>query len=346
MSRFHHETVVSAVKHIAFAHVQDFDSRPQLPFQEPAFRFLKPDERIEESIEAPVLISKKPEGQREIFVGLYDQVDNYIYMYTMTRERSIHYVIPSSVGPHEPVVLPQDLEDIRTRDRKNRRVLFVYDICRVLDEVNRQVINVVIRDLSPQGYRLESMSPDTLAWMKSTYNVRTKTFREYKSLDDIHETMTSDEDFPYRPENGVLFLQGSVPMPNSPCVKYTPPDHARVYIAVQPVTTVSARIWRLHVLDNGTPKFFRAIPAVPGFFVPPIGAVVAFKIDTNEEGYWRFVPTHIRVDKQFPSAIQTVQRFISRHRSGPSDGARRRRRPATDAPPTTETNAFEDKVLF
>jgi hypothetical protein len=276
-------------------------------------------------------------------------------MYSMTRERTIHYV-PSTNGPAEPVVLPPDLEVIRARDRKNRRVLFVYDICRVLDEVNRRMVNVVIRDLSPNGYRLDSMTPETLAWMKSIFNIRTKTFREYKSLEDIHNTMTADEGFPYSPENGVLFLQGDVPMPNSPCVKYTPPEHARVYIAVHPVTTVSARIWRLNVLDNGALKFFRAIPAVPGFFVPPVGAVVAFKISTNEDGYWRFVPTHIRVDKQFPSAIQTVQRFISRHRSGPSDSPRRRRRPAQNAHENatagvtvpesasadTDTNAFED----
>lgn len=352
MSRFHHDMVASAVKNIAFAHVPDFETRRQLPFQEPSFVFLKPDESIDQSQDTPVLISKKPEGQREIFIGLYDQVDKYIYMYSMNRDRNIQFVNPVD-GPFNPVELPADLEEIRANDRKNRRVLFIYDVCRVLDHRNRRIVNVIIHDMSSQQYRLDSLSPSTREWLMNTYMFRTKKFREYKSVEDIHTVMDEPEDFPYAPENGVIFLQGLVPHINSPCVKYTPPEHARVYMSVQPVTTTSARIWRLHVLTDGAPKFFRAIPAVSGFYVPPTGAIVAFKVNTNEDGYWRFVPSHIRIDKQFPSSIQTVQRFITRQRRAQgftnprkgkrNGGAGEGAAAATNDGPEDE-NAFDDSA--
>ncbi len=295
--RIHFETVANAVgRAFSYMPYPDYVAKTQLPYNEPAFKLVEPPSTAER-----VLISKKPEGLREIFVGFVDPVDNRFYMYSMNRARQINFVAPSS-GFDTPVELPAFVPQSR-----RSKVVFVFDVCRVWDRARRDFVNVVIHDMGPVGYH---------AWLRDTYNLVTKSYTPYTSFEDIHRCMEEPADFPYSPENGVLFVMGDAPSMSATCFKYTPPAHARVYLRVEPVLTRSARLWKLIALSNNELRLFRTIPAPDSFYVPPLGAVVAFKVVALDDGSsFRFVPTHIRVDKQTPSAFPTIQRAIARARS-------------------------------
>jgi hypothetical protein len=147
------------------------------------------------------------------------------------------------------------------------------------------------------------------------FNLHMKTMRVYRSPMDIHTILTEPCSYPYNADNGVVFVQvknGDMPTLKSPCAKFTPSDLANVFFHVQPITTIKTRIWRLSLWNDNHFELYRTISAPANFYVPPTGAIVAFRIRVNGER-WFFEPTRIRVDKVTPSSKVTVNRFIRRY---------------------------------
>jgi len=319
MSRYHHDTVVSAVKYFAFPKYENLDTFTHLPFQEPPFRFVNPGEQlVKNEIEEPIFISKKPEGSREIFVGLYDNADHVFHMYTMNRNLGITYVRNTHILP-TPTVLPESMEEKRRESVRSRartavpgtiNVMFVLDVCRVMDVVSHKFINVILGDMGP--IRLHSLTVQEREFLFHEFNLVEKRVRQYTDLSDLDDVMNSNENFPYIRDNGIVLVQGTDPNPRTPCAKYTPPEFASVYLHVLPVITMKTRIWKMFIYSAGKAEPYKVIPAPENFYVPPMGAIVAFKIE-QKGNMWRFVPKHIREDKNTPSTLFTIQRFISRH---------------------------------
>lgn len=326
MSRYHHETVVSAVNHFAFPEV-NLDNYNFLPYQEPPFRHVPPgqvlvDTNDDDVFKTRIYISKKPEGSREIFVGLYDNAEQIFHMYSMNRFKAITY-IAGNRNVSIPTVLPESVdvkrrESVRDRARTAPQgtinVMFVMDVCRVVNVENRTIRNVVLSELGPMT--LSGLSETERQFFLKTYDLVFKHVRNYSNESDIDEIINLPEEYPYNPENGVVLVQGYYPGPRTPCAKYTPPEFASVYLHVLPIITMKTRLWKLFVFHSGNLEPYKVIPAPANFYVPPIGAVVSFKIEKGEhesnENYWRFVPKHIRQDKSTPSTMQTVHRFITR----------------------------------
>jgi hypothetical protein len=317
MNKFHVDLVSRAVLTFAFPSVASFDEVSNLPFKEPPFRHVKPGSLLthtpNEDGENVVIVSKKPEGSREILVGLVDRVDKHLYVYSMARNKGIQFVHPDD--PSMPVPVTHDLvRAIQYRARTNKaadQIAFVYDVCRVYDTLTRRHFNVILSDLSPVN--LPRADFEMLA---RAYLMRFKIFRPYTSEADIHAVTTQPEDFPYHPDNGVVFVQvprGGMPNLRSACAKFTPPELATVFLHVNPIITLKTRVWQLSTWRNDHLEPFRTIPA-PHFYIPPTGAVVAFRMQVDEDKQrWRLVPTRMRADKLTPSSPLTLHRFIGRY---------------------------------
>lgn len=337
MSKFHYDTVISAVKLFAFPQIDNLDNYKHLPYQEPPFRFIQPEQTLvtKELISNDVYISKKPEGNREIFVCLYDKADSTVHMYSVDRHKNIKYIFPDTVNQVVPLILPPGLDRLRKQsvsERSNNNnnvplntlnVMFVFDVCRVYSSVTRQFVNVILSDIGPIHLHNQS---DDFAWLQSKFNLVQKVTIKYTDVQQIDEIMNTPENFPYHPENGVIFVQGNKPSPKAPCAKYTPPNQASVYIHVLPIITLKARIWKLSVYQDSELALYKTIPAPNNFYVPPTGMVVSFGIEFDERGYWKFFPKHVRQDKLTPSTIQTVQRFVARYNPNPPQKRNRRQR--------------------
>jgi hypothetical protein len=84
-----------------------------------------------------------------------------------------------------------------------------------------------------------------------------------------------------------------------------------VFLHVNPIISLKTRVWQLCTWRNDNLEPFRFIPA-PNFYVPPTGAIVAFRIVIDGER-WRLVPTRMRVDKATPSSSLTLTKFIARN---------------------------------
>ena len=323
MSRFHYDTVVNAVKYYAFNVVENLDNHRNLPYQEPPFRFITPGTTLvsKDGLDDTVWISKKPEGNREIFVCLYDKVDKTVHLYSMDRHKQIKYILPESKPYIVPILLNDTMEQVRHQSVQERlqngtpstllNVMFVFDICRVYSPITRGFYNVLLSDLGP--IQLNNLSDDDRNWFKKTYGFVEKYTKKYESIEDIREVTIKPEIFPYHPENGVIFVQGKKPIPKSPCAKWTEPENASVYLHVLPVLTKKTNIWKLSYYNNDTLELFKTIPAFRNFYIPPIGCVVSFGIEF-EGRIWKLVPKHIRQDKLLPSSHNTITRFINRYR--------------------------------
>lgn len=318
MNKFHIDVVSRAILTFAFQNITSFDEVSNLPFKEPPFRHVKPGAKIvqnteeQEENEDVVLISKKPEGSREIFVGLVDRVDKHLYVYSMARDKSIQFVHPDD--PSMPAPVSNDLiRAIQHRSRTNKeadQIAFVFDVCRVFDTMSRRYYNVILSDLSPTP--LPHVDFDMLT---RAYLMRYKVFRPYTSESDIREMTDLPADFPYHPDNGVVFVQvrkGSMPTLRSACAKFTPLELSTVFLHVNPIITLKTRVWQLSTWRNDHLEPFRTIPA-PNFYIPPTGAIVAFRMHVEENQRWRLVPTRMRVDKMTPSSPLTLHRFIGRY---------------------------------
>jgi len=324
MSRFHFDTVINAVKYYAFNVVENLDGFRNLPYQEPPFRFVEPGTPLvsKDGLDDTVWISKKPEGNREIFVCLYDKVDKTVHMYSMDRHKQIKYIFPESKPFIVPIHLNESFEAIRYKSIQERlqngtpstllNVMFVFDICRVYSPTLRGFYNVILSDLGP--IQLHQLGDDNLHWFKNTFNFVQKITKLYESIDDIEYISNVKEPFPYHPENGVIFVQGQKPIPKSPCAKWTSPKDASVYLHVLPILTKKTNIWKLSYYNNDTLELFKTIPAFNNFYVPPVGCVVSFGIEYNNN-IWKLIPKHIRQDKITPSSYNTITRFIHRYRS-------------------------------
>ncbi len=324
MSKFHFDTVISAVKLHAFPQIDNLDNYKNLPYQEPPFRHIKPGQTIV-SKKLPnndIIISKKPEGNREIFVCLFDKADSTVHMYSVDRHKNVKYIFPDLVDQTVPVYLPEHLEmqrrdSVAARLQNNQvppntlNALFVFDVCRVYSSITRNFVNVILSDLGP--IRIPALSQNDKAWLMNTYSFVEKMSMVYTRDSDIDYIINTPENFPYNPENGVIFVQGSVPTPKSPCAKYTPPENASVYLHVLPIITLKARLWKLSYFHEGELKLYKTIPAYPNFYVPPVGMVVSFGISFDERNYWKFIPKRVRQDKLTPSALQTIQKFVARY---------------------------------
>jgi hypothetical protein len=152
-------------------------------------------------------------------------------------------------------------------------------------------------------------------YLSMNYNLHMKTMRVYRSPMDIHAILAEPCSYPYNADNGVVFVQvrnGDMPTLKSPCAKFTPSDLATVFFHVQPITTIKTRIWRMSCWKDNHLELYRTISAPSNFYVPPTGAIVAFRIriDTSR---WMFEPIRIRVDKVTPSSKLTLNRFIRRY---------------------------------
>lgn len=360
MNKFHLDLVSKAVLTFAFPHIASFDEVSHLPFKEPPFRHVQPGSLLvqtqqtdaaDEASDDIVLISKKPEGSREILVGLVDRVDKYLYVYSMARNKVIQFVHPDD--PSFPVPVSNDLvRAIQYRARSNKdadQIAFVYDVCRVYDSVSRRQFNVILSDHSPVA--MPHADFDLLA---RAYMMRFKSFRTYANEADIHAVIAQPEDFPYHPDNGVVFVQvrrGAMPSLRSACAKFTPPELATVFLHVNPIITLKTRVWQLSTWRNDHLEPFRTIPA-PALYVPPTGAIVAFRVQVDEANKhrWRLVPTRMRTDKMTPSSPLTLHRFIGRYvPSSPSDRKHNHKRsPVTvdaNAPTTTEEEEDDDVAM-
>lgn len=351
MSKFHYDTVISAVKLFAFPQIDNLDNYKHLPYQEPPFRFIQPDQALvsKELISNDVYISKKPEGNREIFVCLYDKADSTVHMYSVDRHKNIKYIFPDTLNQVVPLILPPGLERLRQRsvsERSNNtniplntlNVMFVFDVCRVYSSTTRQFINVILSDIGPM--RLT----DDSTWLQSHFNLVQKVTMKYTDVNQIDTIMNMPESFPYHPENGVIFVQGNNFTPKSPCAKYTPPNEASVYLHVLPIITLKARIWKLSVYEDSDLALYKTIPAPNNFYVPPTGMVVSFGIHFDERGYWKFFPKHVRQDKLTPSTIQTVQRFVARYNPNPPQKRNKDRRNRTNSAEShTESETEEER---
>lgn len=356
MNKFHIDLVSKAVLTFAFPHIASFDEVSNLPFKEPPFRHVQPGSLLvqtqqtdaagaaDEASDDIVLISKKPEGSREILVGLVDRVDKYLYVYSMARNKGIQFVHPDD--PSFPVPVSNDLvRAIQYRARSNKdadQIAFVYDVCRVYDSVSRRQFNVILSDHSPVA--MPHADFDLLA---RAYMMRFKSFRTYTNEADIHAVIAQPEDFPYHPDNGVVFVQvrrGAMPSLRSACAKYTPPELATVFLHVNPIITLKTRVWQLSTWRNDHLEPFRTIPA-PAFYVPPTGAIVAFRVQVDEANKhrWRLVPTRMRTDKMTPSSPLTLHRFIGRYvpSSPPSERKHHKR---TQSAGANEDEDEDDKV--
>jgi hypothetical protein len=353
MSKFHYDTVISAVKLFAFPQIDNLDNYKHLPYQEPPFRFIQPEQALvtKELISNDVYISKKPEGNREIFVCLYDKADSTVHMYSVDRHKNIKYIFPDTLNQVVPLILPPGLERLRKQsvaERSNNsnvplntlNVMFVFDVCRVYSSLTRQFINVILSDIGPihlYNLHLSLGNSDEVTWLQKNFNLVDKRTMKYTHESQIHEIMNTNEAFPYHPENGVIFVQGDRPSPKAPCAKYTPPEHASVYLHVLPIITLKARIWKLSVYQDSELALYKTIPAPNNFYVPPTGMVVSFGIHFDERGYWKFFPKHIRQDKLTPSTIQTVQRFVARYNPNPPQRKNNKKRRQSDADSESET---------
>ena len=323
-NKFHVDLVTKAVLTYAFPRLASLDAVTNLPFKEPPFRHVRPGTLLttatDESVtnEQHVLISKKPEGQREILVGIVDRVDKHFYVYSMGRDKMITFVHPDD--PCVPVPTTAELQaNIHRRSMFNRQnpahqrdldqIAFVFDVCRVYDSVTRRFYNVVLSDVSPMALPAQDM--DILG---RAYLMRQKVFRLYTCEEDVRVVMDMPEDYPYHPDNGVVFVQTAVhELPNlrSPCAKFTPLEMATVFLHVNPIISLKTRVWQLSTWRNDNLDPFRFIPA-PNFYVPPTGAIVAFRIVIEGER-WRLIPTRMRVDKATPSSSLTLTKFIGRN---------------------------------
>lgn len=346
MSRFHQDIVLSAVKHFAFPQVENFDEYVVLPYKEPPFRHILPNQMLVNTVETKdiVTISKKPEGNREILVGLYDKADGFFHLYSMARNKEIRYIIPE-FGPSQPVHLSEDTIQLRNKSIKERiksdppntlNVIFVLDVCRVFSQQRRNFINVILSDIGPMSF--ETL-PDRFM-LKHAYTMVNKITMPYISAENIDTIMSIPEPFPYNAENGVVFVQtpsDKKQNPQCPCAKFTPPQFASVYLHVQPVLTLKAHIWKLTVLNEGKAELFKVIPAVDQFYVPPCGAVVSFGISVGADGMWKLFPKHIRVDKETPSTLTTLYKYISRY------APNRRRQTSSSSRPTLR-NSSQDSA--
>ena len=314
MNKFHIDLVTKAVLTFAFPSVSSLDEVSNLPFKEPPFRHIAPGETLttpSSEGEETILISKKPEGQREILVGMIDRVDRHMYVYSMARDKSITFVHPDD--PSVPVPVSNDLvRAVQHRARGHReadQIAFVLDVCRVYDPMSRRMYNVVLSDIGPVA--VPRIDIDMFA---RAYLLRFKIFRAYTNETDIHAVMETPEDYPYHPDNGVVFVQvrtGGMPNLRSACAKYTPLEMSTVFLHVNPIITLKTRVWQLSTWRNDHLEPFRTIPA-PAFYIPPTGAIVAFRLAVDGER-WRLMPTRMRVDKVTPSSPLTLNRFIARH---------------------------------
>jgi hypothetical protein len=318
MNKFHIDLVTKAVLTFAFPNVSSLDEVSNLPFKEPPFRHIAPGTLLTTTTtsettpsEDTIIISKKPEGQREILVGIVDRVDRHIYVYSMCRNKTITFVHPDD--PSVPVPVSNDLiRAIQHRARGHKdadQIAFVLDVCRVYDGVSRRLFNVVLSDIGPIA--VPRVDIDMFA---RAYLLRFKIFRTYTDENDIRSVMETPEDYPYHPDNGVVFVQtraGGMPNLRSACAKYTPLEMSTVFLHVNPIITLKTRVWQLSTWRNDHLEPFRTIPA-PAFYIPPTGAIVAFRLSVDGER-WRLVPTRMRIDKMTPSSPLTLNRFIARH---------------------------------
>jgi hypothetical protein len=308
---FFQQQVNKALINHAFPYVENLENYHTLPYQEPRFRFMLPNEMISETHgNGTVYVSKKPEGEREIFVGVYDRVEKVVHFFTVCRNKRILHVPSVQIMPFP---LSNDLR--QKIENTGSLTPFVFDVCRVLDTRTRMHVNVLLSDIGP--LHLDKISMEDQSILMNSYNIVRKLTIPYHSGQDIETVVSASECFPYHPENGIIFVQSTsdenIIHPKSPCAKYTLPVNASVYFFVEPIITLRARLWKLMYLGNKELVTFKTIPAQTGFYVPPTGAVVSFGIHVNEEGYWRFYPKHIRLDKSVPSVLNTIQQFISRY---------------------------------
>lgn len=358
MNKFHVDLVTKAVLTYAFPKLPSMDVVTNLPFKEPPFRHARPGTLLttidvdDATTEQHVLISKKPEGAREILVGIVDRVDKHFYVYSMSRNKMIAFVHPDD--PCVPVPTSTDLQtNMHRRSMYNRQnpnhqrdldqIAFVFDVCRVYDAMTRRVYNVVLSDVSPVALPVQDMN-----MLARAYLLRLKVFRPYTSEEDIRAVMDTPEDYPYHPDNGVVFVQTPVhesPNLRSPCAKFTPIELSTVFLHVNPIITLKTRVWQLSTWRNDNLEPFRTIPA-PQFYIPPTGAIVAFRIVVDGER-WRLLPTRMRVDKVTPSSTLTLTKFIARNLPKSSTQHRHPRRGAATAAKTDdadEKDAIPDEV--
>ncbi len=340
MNKFHIDLVTRAVSTFAFPSVPSLDEVTNLPFKEPPFRHIAPGTLLTASeADETVLISKKPEGQREILVGIVDRVDKHIYVYAMARNKTITFVHPDD--PSIPVPVSNDLvRAVQQRARGNRdadQIAFVLDVCRVYDPLTRRLFNVVLSDIGPIA--VPRIDIDMFA---RAYLLRFKVFRPYTDENDIRTVMETPEDYPYHPDNGVVFVQvrtGGMPNLRSPCAKYTPLELSTVFLHVNPIITLKTRVWQLSTWRNDHLEPFRTIPA-PVFYVPPTGAIVAFRLNVDGDR-WRLVPARMRVDKMTPSSPLTLNRFIALHLPNRAAGHTKAKKVSAGAGADDEANEPE-----
>lgn len=328
MASFHYDLVRRAVQTYAFSG-SDLMTLEALPFYEPPFRHLEPNTSIRSSIDGDgdgvgigigndnvVFVSKKPEGNREIFVGIYDSVDDHFYMYASTRNKITYFIHPNN--PEMPVFLSRDFSDMRREALRSKsisspHIMFVLDVCRVFDPVLKNTVNVIISDVGP--FKFANIPPVDFRFLSDVFNLRYKLVRPYNSPEDVDAVVRASEPYPYHPDNGIVFVQvkaGESPKPTSVCCKYTPPSLATVFMHVQPIRTVKTNVWKLSLWHNDDLHPYKTIHAPEGFYVPPTGAIVAFQIRLLEAPRWIFVPMRMRADKATPSAMVTMHRFIRR----------------------------------
>jgi hypothetical protein len=309
---FFNQQIQKALVKFAFPLVDKFDEYQTLPYQEPRFRFIQPDEKISSLHgNGDVFVSKKPEGEREIFIGVYDRVAGCLHFFSVNRRKEITYI------PSQTIIPCNISSELQKRIQDSGSLTpFVFDVCRVLDIRTRSAINVLLSDIGP--IKLDHIKIEDFQLLTSMYHIVRKFTKKYTSLADIDEVVSISENFPYHPENGIIFVQECEQTktihPKSPCAKYTPPQHASVYFFVEPIITLKTHLWKLMYLGNQEFTVFKTIPSVPGFFIPPTGAVVSFGIHSNPETkYWKFFPKHIRLDKTTPSVLHTIQQFLGRY---------------------------------
>lgn len=323
MASFHYDLVRRAVQTYAFPGF-NLMSLEALPFYEPSFRYLEPGEMVVQpssgsaAEESPttIYVSKKPEGNREIFVGIYDSVDGHFYMYATTRGKTTYFIHPNN--PEMPVFLSREFgemrrEALRTKKISSPHILFVLDVCRVFDPISKNTMNVILSDVGP--FKFANIPAFDFRFFTDIFNLRYKIVRPYTSSEDVDAVVRAPEPYPYHPDNGIVFVQlkdGESPKPTSACVKYTPPSLSTVFLHVLPIRTVKTNVWKLSLWHNDNLHPYKTIRAPEDFYVPPTGAVVAFQIRLLEAPRWVFVPVRMRADKATPSAMVTLHRFIRR----------------------------------